>query len=424
MSAKPDMKDILTIELVPGSQGGEVASSLRTSLERAASLRAAIAYWCVGPKQLGPELVPRLSGDGFLCVDVHLPTDIDILAKMVAAGANVWLYLMNPNPQPDELRLKFPPHLMHPKLLLFDYDSEPSELWVGSHNWTARALTGVNIEASLRLRLEKGDSLYGDAARFLDGVRARCVAFDLSAVDYYKWLQGAALEDPMWVLEISGARSLLEAHNKLTVFGQTDADYKNLKNVDKSLVVSLLDPCATDEILYEAVVTDTGHLSGAGLAFDSRLYATHDGSPRPQINGPVIPAAPVRASAKSWATIGIVDKLIGATFELPPTERWVTDQKADERRPSVPDLKKWFKRPEKPLLQRPVSRAAFESGLAATALNELSRDVGNRVQPEGQTTALESPQPLLRKKVVRAKRISGETFAVARKQPSKEQDQE
>jgi hypothetical protein len=418
------MKDITSIELVPGSQGGEVASSLRASLEGAASLRAAVAYWCVGPKQLGPELVARLSGDGFLCVDVHLPTDIDILAKMVAAGANVCLYLMNPNPQPDELKLKFPPHLMHSKLLLFDYDSEPSELWVGSHNWTARALTGVNIEASLRLRLEKEASLYGDSAAFLDGIRARCVAFDLSAVDYYKWLQGAALEDPMWVLEISGARSLLETHNKFTVFGQTDADYKNLKNVDKSLVVSLLEPGATDEILYEAVVTDTGHLSGAGVAFDSRLYAAHDGSPRPQINGPAVPAPAVRASAKSWATIGIIDKLVGATFELPPTERWVTDQTGDEKGPSVPDLKKWFKRPEKPLLQRPVSRAVFERGHAGSALTELSQDVVNRVLPEGHTKALEPPQPLLRKKVVRAKRSDGQTFTVGKQGASKEKDEE
>jgi hypothetical protein len=418
------MKDIKSIELIPGSGDRGVASSLRVSLKTAASLRAAVAYWCVGPKQLGPELVNRLSGQGFLCVDVHMPIDIDILAQMVSAGANVYLYLMNPNPQPGELKMHFPPHLMHPKLLLFDYEAAPAELWVGSHNWTARALTGVNIEASLRVRLETEASLYGDAVTFLDGIRNECVAFDLNAIDYYKWLQGAALEEPMWVLELSGSRATLEAHNKLTVFGQTDADYKNLRNVDKNLVVSLLEPGTTQEILYEAVVTDTGHLSGSGVAFDSRLYAAHDGSPRPPINGPSNPPPAVRASANSWATIGLIDRLVGATFEMPPAERWVNESKVEDRKTPVPDLKNWFPRPDKPLVQRAVSREVFEHGHASTGLTPRSREGVGNVASQGSTKALESSQQLLRKKIVRAKRIDGKTFIAGKQRGSKGRDEE
>ncbi len=421
---KSEMKDIQSVELIPGRGDGEVVSSLRASLKTAASLRAAVAYWCVGPKQLGPDLVKRLGGDGFLCVDVHLPTDIDILATMVSAGANVCLHLMNPNPQPGELKLHFPPHLMHPKMLLFDYDSERAELWVGSHNWTARALTGVNIEASLRVRLEKAASLYVDAAEFLDGVRRECVTFDTNAVDYYKWLQGAALEEPMWVLELSGANSTLEAHKKLTVFGQSDEDYKNLRSVDKSIVLSLLDPTSKQETLYEATVIDTGHLTGAGVDFDSRLYAAQDGSARPEVHGPTIPPPTMRASAKSWATIGIIDNLIGATFELPPAERWVTDQAKDERRPSVPDLKNWFPKPDKPLVQRAVTREVFEHGQPGTALAAPSREVFSRPKSEKAVMALESPQKLLRKKIVRAKRSDGNEFTVGKKRGSRERDEE
>jgi hypothetical protein len=418
------MTGIHSIDLVPGSHKGEVASTLRTSLKTAAWLRAAIAYWCVGPKQLGPDLIKRLSGEGFLCVDVHLPTDIDVLAQMVAAGANVYLYLMNPNPQPDELKLKFPPHLMHPKMLLFNYHSEPAELWVGSHNWTARALTGVNIEASLRLRLEEESLLYRDADAFLGDIRAECVTFDINAVDYYKWLQGTALEEPMWVLEILGFPSILEAHNKVTVFGRSTEDYRNLKSVDKSIVVSLLDPSSSQEILYEATVSDTGHLSGSGVDFDSRLYAAQGGSQRPQVCGPAIPPLTVRGSAKSWATIGIIDKLIGATFELPPKDRWITDQVEDERRPAIPDLNNWFKRPEKALVQRPVSRADFESGHAGTVLVEHSREVVNRVLTEGYPKTPEPPQPLLRKKVVRATRIGGKAFNSGRRGAFKNKEED
>lgn len=69
----------------------------------------------------------RISGDGFLCTDIHFPTDIDRLCEMKSAGANVYFILRNPNPQTCELRSKVPPHLLHPKMLLFDFPSKPAE---------------------------------------------------------------------------------------------------------------------------------------------------------------------------------------------------------------------------------------------------------------------------------------------------------
>ena len=92
--------------------------------------------------------------------------------------------------QPGELKSKVPPHLLHPKVLLFNANDGGAELWVGSHNWTARALTGVNIEGSLVIRLQRDAELYVRVAEFLDDVRHRCQAFDAAATDYYKWLQG------------------------------------------------------------------------------------------------------------------------------------------------------------------------------------------------------------------------------------------
>jgi hypothetical protein len=183
--------------------------------------------------------VKRLSGQGFLCVDIHLPTDIDQLYQMKKAGENIYLYLFNPNPQPGELRSKVPPHLLHPKMLLFDYPTGHSDLWVGSHNWTARALTGVNIEASLRVNVTTASSLYISAVDFLQAIRARREPFDVNAVSYYKWLQQADQEEEVWVLDLRGTRSAIDTERKLTVFGKTEEDYRNLRSVDKNIVVSL-----------------------------------------------------------------------------------------------------------------------------------------------------------------------------------------
>jgi hypothetical protein len=394
------------IELVPEITGHEVASRLRRSLKESASLRAAVAYWCVGIAELGQDIVGRLRGDGFLCVDIHLPTDIDKLEEMVSGGANVFLYLFHPNPQPGDLKLQVPPHLLHPKMLLFDFDSAPSELWVGSHNWTARALTGVNIEASLRLLLEQGSAVYISAAKFLDDVRLRCVPFDLTAVDYYKWLQGLAFEEPIWVLGLRGSRSMLDSRQKLTVFGKTEEDYRNLKSVDKNIVVSLLDESAGQEFLFEATVSDTGHLSGAGVDFDSRLYAAHDGSLRPQLRGPEVPPPSVRSASRSWATIGLIEELIGATFELPPTERWVVGEEDAAGLRLSAELRTWFPRPDRPLVMKPVPRDVFE---------------GRHPAEHDAALMLRAGPTLIRRKLVRAKRLSGQHFSLTKRRPKDEE---
>ena len=61
-------------------------------VKRAKAVRACVAYWTVAPDFVDELLAKRLSGsDGFLCVDYHLPTDIDQLARLVDRGAAVHL---------------------------------------------------------------------------------------------------------------------------------------------------------------------------------------------------------------------------------------------------------------------------------------------------------------------------------------------
>ena len=254
-----------------------------------------------------------------------------------------------------------------------------------------------------RARLSRESDLYTSAARFLESIRLSCEPFDQSAVRYYKWLQGIDLEEGLWVLELRGSRSALEAHKKLTVYGKSEEDYHNLKSVDRNIVVSLFDQSRGKEILYEAAIRDTGRLSGAGVEFKSRLYASHDGSPRPELKGPAVPPPSVIGSASSWATVALIEELIGESFEMPPTERWLpaSDDAGHVRIPA--ELRKWFAHPAKPLLQKPVPRSVFER-----------RDS----VPDAGPQSLESPSKLLRKKIVRAKRLNGESFTPGTKRQS------
>jgi hypothetical protein len=389
---------ISDITLVPAFDDREVVSRLLASLRQAESLRAAVAYWCVGQKELGPDLARSLGGNGFLCVDIHLPTDIDRLSALAASGANIYLYLMNPVPQPGELKAQLPKHLMHTKLLLFDFPSEPSDLWIGSHNWTARALTGVNIEASLRVRLNRGAELYANSVEFLSAIRSNCERFDPDAVPYYKWLQGMADEETIWVLELRGSPAVLTGNGKLTVFGRTEEDYRNLKSVDTSIVISLLDETDRKEYLFEASVNDTGRLQAAGVSMDARLYAQHDGSSRPQVKGPIVPPPAVLRTSSSWATVAVGEELIGEAFEIPPTQRWMPagDEPVHQRRGH--QFRNWYQNPDKPLIERAVPRSVFESR--------------ETLQLDGHAPLMISPPRLLNKKVVRAKRRNGQQFTL------------
>ncbi len=408
---------ISEIELVPPFDDREVVRRLQSSLRQSTSMRAAVAYWCVDHKRVGADLIRCLSGEGYLCVDIHLPTDIDRLCEMVVAGAKVFLYLLSPVPQPGELKSQVPLHLLHPKMLLFD-GAGASELWVGSHNWTARALTGVNVEASLRVTLNRDAELYGSSATFLDQVRLKCEPFDPNAVDYYKWLQGIPPEEPILVLELRGSRALLDAHRRLTVFGRSQEDYKNLKNVDKNIVVSLLDDEGAIEVLYEATISDTGHLTGAGVEFDSRVYAAHDGSPRPEIKGPALPPADVLSAASSWATVTLLDELFGATYELPPAQPWAPADVEESNLSVPPEFRNWFARPDRPLVQRAVPRALFERRdfMESESAGMLDANSPLMLSESSEVSRRSTPR-VLRRKAVRAKRRSGELFTLSKKRP-------
>ena len=68
-------------------------------------------------------------------------------------------------------------------------------------------------------------------------------------------LQGSELDEVVWVLEILGSRADFDTHRKLTLFRRSEEDYRNLKCVDRNIVVSLLDRAEGKEVLYEAAAT-------------------------------------------------------------------------------------------------------------------------------------------------------------------------
>src|SRR5271166_5992696 len=85
---------LLSIDLLPPWQPSSVLARIQQSLKTSQNLKASVAYCTVAGSEVSDLLPSRLSApNGFLCVDLHLPTDVDRLAKLVQDGAAVYLYL-------------------------------------------------------------------------------------------------------------------------------------------------------------------------------------------------------------------------------------------------------------------------------------------------------------------------------------------
>ena len=89
---------------------------------------------------------------------------------------------------------------------------------------------------------------------------------------------------------------------------------------------------------------------------------------------------------------------MGASFEIPPTQRWMAADDEPERKRVVYEFRSWFQNPDKPLVERAVPRSVFEGHQALAG--------------EDAAPMLVSAPKLLRKKIVRAKRRSGQQFTL------------
>ena len=65
-------------------------------------------------------------------------------------------------------------------MLLFWLKDQTVELWVGSHNWTNRAIAGLNIESSIVIQARNSSILFADAAQYLQKIKQICDEFELS----------------------------------------------------------------------------------------------------------------------------------------------------------------------------------------------------------------------------------------------------
>jgi hypothetical protein len=275
------VEGIVDIRLVPQWSPSSVTTALMAALSRAEHLQAGIGYWTISDALLGADLARRLGGDhGFVCVDLHLPTDVDALAELKARGAEVRIHHEGIRTYTAHGR-KEPPQLLHAKMLLFWSSDRTAELWVGSHNWTNRALLGLNVEASLVITMRDSSPLYMAAARYLAKMKKISTPFDIARVEFYKQVQRrtAPRLDPVIELGAEGAEALSGA--TVAIFGTETSELMPLDTM-RHVHVVLTDRDSQSRHVYAATILHSGLLAASdagagGLSFSPRRHAFRRG---------------------------------------------------------------------------------------------------------------------------------------------------
>jgi len=171
-----------------------IAPRLNELIESAVRLRMAVAYWTIRKDYLSNNLVNLLSKeDSFACVDLSYPTKVSEICDLSRHGANTYFYLRKiekDNSSPDRgVELHLGGHLLHSKVFLFDLPDGKASIWIGSHNWTDRALSGINIETSIEIKTAKDGPVYKQIESLLRSIKNKCHKVNSDLEEIYKNIQ-------------------------------------------------------------------------------------------------------------------------------------------------------------------------------------------------------------------------------------------
>ena len=257
-------------------------------------------------------------------MDLHPPTDVDALAALAAQGARVHVYYEDIPTYTDRGR-KEPPALLHAKMLLFWTTGGAAELWVGSHNFTNRALLGLNVEASLVVRLTDTSPLFAAASAYLAHMQAIAEPFDVAKVDVYKQLQRTMTTGLTPVMELDAEDGAAASHSTITVFGTDRKDLAKLGTVRREIHVALLDPTTDAQSLYPATILHSGLLpasdaAAGGISFAPRRFAYRKGQQLPALQPVGAVDAAVLNAAEYFVTVHLGELQPGLVAE-PPAPR-------------------------------------------------------------------------------------------------------
>lgn len=174
-----------------------VKPRLKELIKQAECLQMSVAYWTINKNYFyfsdkeDNYLVNLLTKkDSFACIDISLPTNVSNVCEIAAQTDTLYFYTRSfskVNSQGQTPHMVN--HLLHSKILLFDLPNEQASIWIGSHNWTDRALSGINIETSLEILVNRNDKIYKEVKQLLADIKNQCHKVNPQLEKVYKNIQ-------------------------------------------------------------------------------------------------------------------------------------------------------------------------------------------------------------------------------------------
>ena len=306
--------EMTAIEIVTDN----AAQRLGQLAAQADCVRAAVAYWTLQPQHFDPAFVQALGHpNGFLCVDIHYPTSVDVIDEYKADGANVFLYLYELTGKSEGDSVAWVrSHLLHSKVFLFDCKNDQAFAWIGSHNGTFRALNDINIECSVVLTLNKGSAEYNEIEYHLEAVRRASTAFHRDDLGYYKLLQGEAEGESTVEVEDADPNDL-KTGSSITIFGCDDGDFKGLRKVGDGVILAVSRTSTGTETFYKVSIDQSGNMDGRSrITFSSRRFAMRETTSLPELRPFGDVPEHIYKRARYFVTLTITNRLPSNTRGL------------------------------------------------------------------------------------------------------------
>jgi hypothetical protein len=341
VNATADATDVLSVEVLhPLEEPPRFFRRLQQTVVRATVMRGAVAFWTVKPNFVVQDFAKLVAANqSFICVDLHQPTSVEIVDELIhevekidSSKRHVFLYLRELEGQTEvwQANSNMPESLLHLKALLFDFNDETAEIWIGSHNWTRRAMIGLNLEATLVLRVGQESQLYQNTKNMLEATRDLCEPFDTRLKKYYKRLQGAV--QPAVFFELEGPNAGKLARQEIKFFSTVEGEFASFRTIGRHIYLAVTDTQTGVEYIYNAAITtasdSTNDINSLATSLSSRKqrFAVRQDGRLPHLNMPP-EAATVNPAEKATycATIRIDERLPKSIRVFDPETRdpWV-----------------------------------------------------------------------------------------------------
>lgn len=257
----------MKIELLPTSSNSDVKSRIEGLLLNCKSFKSCVSFWTLKVDYFKFDALSEAlkKTDSFICVDLEKPTNIDNIFEFNNNGVSeIYLHRFRISSTLTNLDNI---HLLHSKVYLFEMEDNKVEIWIGSHNLTQFALSGLNLESSISVECNKSDKFYKDVLNYLNDVKQNfCFKFDRNYIDVYRKLQSRTAEKATNGIEIHKVVSLvgfdmnsLKEEKIIQLLSFNVRDFKNFKNNDE-IFLHCFDINRSEEYLYKCSIRQIGIL--------------------------------------------------------------------------------------------------------------------------------------------------------------------